>query len=150
MKKNPKVLIRPFFLTFIFLSLFHFHDPSCCETQSKVDSLYLFFIDLESLICPLCLHSIEGVLDDLKKKNPEKIIGIVVCDKSILLDGKNRRIIQRQIKGFKTGFDLSFPVYFDSHSHFSSFHGNGASIIELNTASNPSESLYPVRIDREK
>ncbi|HZX10894.1 MAG TPA: hypothetical protein VFG01_08090 [Acidobacteriota bacterium] len=136
MNKRTLVLSFSILLTFISLSLLYFSFPYYSETQSQFDSYTIFFIDLNTLICPICLNSIEGVLSDLKMKNPDKVIGIVVCDKYAPPSEKYLRIINRQIKGFKIGFELSFPIYIDSNGHFSSFKENGVSLIELNNTNN--------------
>jgi hypothetical protein len=75
-------------------------------------------------------------LGDLKMKNPNKVIGIVVCDKSFHQSERNLMIIKRQIKGFKKEFNLSFPIYIDFKGHFSSLMENGLSLIELNPTNN--------------
>jgi hypothetical protein len=95
------------------------------------------------MICPVCINSIEGVLNELKMKKLDKVIGIVVCDKPVSHSERNLRIINKQIMGFKTGFKISFPVYFDSNGLFSFLHGNGISLIELNNRNNLVEKKYP-------
>jgi len=129
---NKKSLALIFSASFIFCPLFSVDFPDCSYSEAKVDSSYIFLIDFSTMICPICLNSIEGILENLKTKNQNKIIGIVVSDKSIPQSERNLRIINRQIKGFKIGNSFSFPIYIDFNGHFSSLAGNGAFLIELN------------------
>jgi len=135
---NLKSLILTFFVFLPLISLFLPYNAFPCYlvAQSRFDSNYIVLIDLNTMICPVCINSIEGALNDLKMKKLDKVIGIVVCDKPVSQSERNLRIVNKQIMGFKTGFKISFPVYFDSNGLFSSLHGNGISLIELNNKNN--------------
>jgi len=152
MNKNTLVLTVSFFLLFLSFHPVFFSDSHHLKTQFKSDSnLILLIIDLNTLICPLCHDSIEKVLIDLKMKNPEKIKGIVVCNRSFPKSKKNIRIINKQIKGFKKRLDLSFQIYMDFNGHFSCLKGNGITLLELDKTGNCilKKSLFRKNVNHE-
>jgi len=94
-----------------------FSKSSQLEDQTSLAKTYIFIIDI-NFICPICIASISELLDNLSKKHPEDVIGIVVCNNIPLDSEKNRRIILKQIEGFKIGNNLHFPFYIDDNGSF--------------------------------
>lgn len=104
-------------------------------SETSLPKTYIFIFDINTITCPLCLDSISNLLDVLKNKPPEDIIGIVVCNDISLNSGRSRRIVKKQIKGFKIGNKIQFPLYIDYDGKFNCLNGRKALLVELAPAS---------------
>lgn len=116
---------------FLLLVSIGFSNSIQNRNEASFSKTYIFMLDINNIICPICMDSLSNLLNILKNIPPEDIIGIVVCNNIHFNSERSKRIIEKQIKGFKIGNNIHFPLYVDYKGSFNCLNGKKALLVEL-------------------
>jgi hypothetical protein len=104
--------------------LFFITDSNSKEKDRNpiLDKKFFLIIDMDFINCSLCLQSFTKFIETINANELEKsVLGILIFheDEDELSSEIDIQIIEKQLRGFRSGNNIKFPIILDRNGVFS-------------------------------
>jgi hypothetical protein len=104
--------------------LFFITDSNSQEKDRNpiLDKKFFLIIDMDFINCSLCLQSFTKFIETINANELEKsVLGILIFheDEDELSSEIDIQIIEKQLRGFRSGNNIKFPIILDRNGVFS-------------------------------
>ncbi len=104
--------------------LFFIADSNSKEKDRNpiLDKKFFLIIDMDFINCSLCLQSFTKFIETINANELEKsVLGILIFheDEDELSSEIDIQIIEKQLRGFRSGNNIKFPIILDRNGVFS-------------------------------
>ena len=104
--------------------LFFITDSNSKEKDRNpiLDKKFFLIIDMDFINCSLCLQSFTKFIETINANELEKsVLGILIFheDEDELSSEIDIQIIEKQLRGFRSGNNIKFPIILDKNGVFS-------------------------------